>query len=131
MNSVLISVKNQRDYLHSVWCESRSDADWSAYKTARQRWQKCNRDSIKTFYKSKGMSDFKNTKKFWQFYKSSIRLKSDIQGSECPNIIKDNDSVEKSPEAIANLFNSFFTSIKSSSMIQVDKASQKIFKQFK
>ena len=69
VNSVLISVKNQRDYLHSVWCESRSDADLSVYKTARQRWQKCNRDSIKTFYKSKGMSYFKNTKKFWQFYK--------------------------------------------------------------
>ena len=77
------------------------------------------------------MSDFKNTKKFWQFYKSSIRFKSDIQGSECPNIIKDNDSVATSPEAIANLFNSFFTSIKSSSMIKVDEASQKIFKQFK
>ena len=47
------------------------------------------------------MSDFKNTKKFWQFYKSSIRLKSDVQGSECPNIIKDND--EKKEHSIKTL----------------------------
>ena len=59
-NDYLRSEKDKRDYLYALWTESRSKEDWLAYKEARQSWQKCNRLAIIEFYKSKGMSDFKN-----------------------------------------------------------------------
>ena len=75
-----------------------------------------NRSKIKQYFEKKGLSDFKNSKKFWQFYKSSVKLESDKCDNDGPNlIIKDNIHYTQASE-IASLFNSFFTSIKSVSI---------------
>ena len=55
-------------------------------------------------------------KKFWEFYKSSIKISSDKSQSNHPkHIIEDEISVID-PDAIATLFNNFFTSITSVSL---------------
>ena len=86
------------------------------------------------YYKSKGISDFKNSKKFWQFYRKSIKVKSDLTNTVYPSIIKFGDVMATYPDDIADLLNVFFTSIKSNStpsilMKVVDKFSR-TFKSF-
>ena len=130
-NSTLLAFKIERDFLFSKWTQSRARPDWLAYKTARQQWQKSNRTAMIEYYKDKGMSDFKNSKKFWQFYKASIRIKSDIPASNCPNLIRNGTESATNPEQIADMFNTFFTSIESSSQITVDEGTKAILKQFK
>jgi hypothetical protein len=129
-NPELLSRKNERDYLFSLWCASRCPLEWDAYKKARACWQKCNRESIVEYYKSKGASDFKNSKKYWEFYRTSIRVKSDIAASNCPSRLNYDGSSATSPDEISNLFNKFFSSIKSTSPINVDLASKKIEEYF-
>jgi len=58
------------------------------------------------YFKSKSMKDFKNSKKFWQFYSASIKIKSDKSNDR---IITDSlfcDKIEhKNPEEFGSVFN--------------------------
>ena len=74
------------------------------------------------------MSDLKNSKKFFQFFKASIHLKSDVQHCEIPTIMKNRDQMTSSSDEIETFFSVFFTSTESKSLINVDKASRKNFK---
>ena len=65
-NASLLAEKKNRGNLCSLLSESRSQENWTAYKDARQGWQKCNRNAIIEFYK-KGFTDFKNSEKFGNF----------------------------------------------------------------
>jgi hypothetical protein len=136
MTSSLLALKNERDYYLSIFNnspnKSKSDADWCAYQSIRARWQKANRIAYIEYYKSKGMSDFKNSKKFWDFYRASIRVKSDIPATSMPNrIFGDVGQLLTTPAEVANSFNGFFTSIKSSSTVCRDEAERQIYKTFK
>ena len=67
------------------------------------------------------MNDFKNSKKFWEFYKSSIKIRSDKSQSKSPNLLITDNVRTSDPEKISNLFNGFFTSIESISLTKNDK----------
>ena len=67
------------------------------------------------------MIDFKNSKKFWEFYKSSIKIRSDKSQSKSPNLLITDNVRTSDPEKISNLFNGFFTSIESISLTKNDK----------
>ena len=83
------------------------------------------------FYKVKGISDFKNSKKFWNFYKNSIKIKSDTSSYQNhPTSIFHDGQLFTSPDEISNMFNTFFTSIKSESSIHIDEASRQILLHF-
>jgi hypothetical protein len=126
----LLVLKNRRDFLYSIWRDSKFDSDWLEYTAARRAWRTANRKAMIEYFKDKGISDFKNSKKFWQFYRASIRLKSDIPLSTCPSAIRDGDTILTSPDDISNSFNSFFTSIKSTSTVDVQEAKKRILKNF-
>ena len=71
------------------------------------------------YFQSKTMYDFKNSKKFWDFYSTQIKVKSDKpQTFNIETEIKFNDQTANTAPAIAELFNLFFTSIKSDSEIE-------------
>ena len=59
--------------------------------------------------------DLRTTKKFWEFYKSSVKIRSDKNRSHA-NLILEGDKQIIVPEDIATLFNNFFTSLESSSL---------------
>lgn len=85
------------------------------YKQARKYFNSLNRKKMIDFFSSKGVSDFKNSKKFWLFYKSSVKLRSDISVDECPDLIIYDGVSETDPKKMSTLFNEFFTSLKSES----------------
>jgi exonuclease III len=123
----LLVLKNRRDFLYSIWRDLKFDSDWLEYTAARRAWRTANRKAMIEYFKDKGISDFK---KFWQFYRASIRLKSDIPLSTCPSAIRDGDTILTSPDDISNSFYSFFTSIKSTSTLDVQEAKKRILKNF-
>lgn len=130
ISSTLLALKNKRDFFYSIWQGTKTNDDWNIYKCARQEWRTGNRRAMTDYFKTQSISDFKNSKKFWQFYKASIRIKSDIPVSTCPSAIKVDNVVISSPDAIANSFNLFFTSIKSTSTVDLNEAKKRIFSNF-
>ena len=74
-----------------------------------------NKSKLINYFEKKGSKDFKNTKKFWEFYKSSVKIRSDKNRSHA-NLILEGDKQIIVPEDIATLFNNFFTSLESSSL---------------
>ena len=56
-----------RDYYFS---QSRNSVE-------NEMYQSMNRSKMKDYFASKTSKDFKNTKKYWQFYSASIKIKSD------------------------------------------------------
>ena len=71
---------------------------------------------MKEHFNSKGVNDFKNSKKFWTFYSASIKLKSDKSSNSIPDVFFHNDIELNTPEQIGDTFNTFFTSLKSNSL---------------
>ena len=112
----LYKVKSFRDISYSKAKKSQNENDWEIYKTARKEFQKLNRSKILEYFSDKNLTHFKNSKKFWNFYKSSVKMKSDQMTMEGPNLVQVNGESESNPEKIATSFNKFFTSIKSLSL---------------
>jgi hypothetical protein len=59
----------------------------------------------------KTLNDFKNAKKFWQFYSPLIKTKADKNSNDSYLNIKYNDTTANDKSEICNIFNKFFTSI--------------------
>ena len=126
----LTKAKKARDSLYALAVNSNSEQDWNQYKISRNQFKYLNRTKIKQYFENKGTKDFKNSKKFWQFYKSSIKLRSDKNCSNEPNlIVKDNAQITE-PSEIASLFNTYFTSIRSVSFSKMDESVQFIESHF-
>ena len=66
-----------------------------------------------TYFEKKSTKDFQNSKRFWQFYKSFIKLCSDKSGNEVSNQIMNNDIPVAESDKIATCFGKFFTTIES------------------
>lgn len=82
------------------------------------------------YFSKKSAKDFKNTKKFWKFYRDSIKIRSDKSGSTVPtNIIKDGIEISDQTE-LAEIFNAHFTSIGSCSLSSSDKCTRFIKSHF-
>ena len=80
-------------------------------------FQTCNRNKIKDYFAANSTKDFKNSKKFWQFYSSSIKIKSDKTNEDFLALTSlDNGSViSQDPAEFGMIFNSFFTNLSSTS----------------
>ena len=77
----LIDKRKLRDFFYF---ESKTEPDKklkeeniSLYKLHRSEYQTLNRLKIKEYFATKTSKDFKNSKKYWQFYSASIKIKSD------------------------------------------------------
>ena len=120
----LNKVKSHRDTSYAKAKQSQLPNDWEIYKDARRNFQKLNKSKIIDYFKDKNASYFKKSKKFWDFYKTSVKLKSDQLITEGPNNILINDHLETDPEEIDTVFNKFFTSIKSLSLSSIDQCNE-------
>jgi len=123
--------KHNRDLQYKKAILSKSPSDWTIYKEFRRIFQSLNRKKMILYFESKQIKDFKNSKKFWQFYKSSIKLKSDVSSSDMPSTMTNGDQSATTPDDIAKMFNSFFTSISSVSLTSKDDCHSFINDHFK
>ncbi len=67
----------------------------------------------------KESKDFKNSKKFWRFYSNFVNIKSGRKVNTYPCRLSDGKSLATDPVSIANLFNTYFTNISSSSSVSL------------
>ena len=82
------------------------------------------------YFKNKSQNDFKNSKKFWSFYSSFIKIKSSKNNQSIDMINVDGKNVSSAKE-IANEFNHFFTNFKEDDIPNKFESSKFIFKHFK
>ena len=71
---------------------------------------------MKEFFESKEINDFKNNKKYWEFYSTSIKIKSCKTEEFLPSVFMHESLEYSDSEEIGNLFNTFFTSLSSTSL---------------
>ena len=99
------------------------------YKEARREFKNLNKLKIKEYFQTQTTKDFKNSKKFWQFYKSSVKLRSD-KSDDCPEIIQNGDVKASTAGEQAEMFNSFFTNIEALAsyylVLNISKSKHKI-----
>ncbi|CAF0894590.1 unnamed protein product [Brachionus calyciflorus] len=68
------------------------------------------------------MNDFKNAKKFWKFYSPLVKIKSDKSSNGTTINIKVNEKIVDEKEELCDIFNNFFTTIKSSSNVPIENS---------
>ena len=83
----LIDLKNLRDSYYSLAESTQNVTDWENYKELRKQYQSLNRVKIIEYFNNKNMNDFKNSKKFLEFYSSSVKVKSDKSSCEAMSSI--------------------------------------------
>jgi hypothetical protein len=131
-DSELQSLKNKRDYLYHLFNASKIQAHYEEYKIARKEFKALNRLKMKEFFALKSAKDFKNSKKFWNFYKSSIKIKSDVSIDDLENheIVLGSITAQTLNDKV-NIFNIFFTSLQSSFETNEYDSAKYIFNQFR
>ena len=85
-----------------------------------QRVQKSTKTKLKEFFSKREGKDFNNSKKFWRFYSNFINIKSNNKTNGIPSRLCAGDNVAEDSFSIGNLFNSYFTNIKSSSVANIN-----------
>ena len=70
------------------------------------------------YFADESSDGFKSSKKFWEFYRSFVKMKSDKNGQVAINKLKHNDILILGIKNVSDFFNTFFTSISSNSLIQ-------------
>jgi hypothetical protein len=70
------------------------------------------------YFASKGIKDFKSNKLYSEDYSFSIKIKSCVDDDLLPSVFVDSETNDKygDPEKIGNVFNTFFTSLSSTSL---------------
>ncbi|CAF1073460.1 unnamed protein product, partial [Brachionus calyciflorus] len=85
------------------------------------------------YFRNQKPQDFKNSKQFWQFFSSRIKVRSDNNSNEgVSNITVDNEPIDDKSK-VSEIFNCFFTSNKgiklNESIEQVNKQMKKMIKE--
>ncbi len=121
----LIVVQNLRNFYYASFVNGgrTNIADLELYKECRTMYQSMNRAKMKDYFASKTQKDFKNSKKFWNFYSSTIKIKSDKSAQVgIPGTILNNGIEFNGDEQISDMFNVFFTTISSGSKASLDNS---------
>lgn len=116
----LLYIKFLRDSSYKKYKKTNDNEHNQSYKEFRDLYYNLYNDKMVLYFRDKSIRDFKNSKKFWEFYSSYIKIKSDKSSQQRINSIKNGPTSADSDFEISNLFNSFFTSLKSSSTINHD-----------
>jgi len=101
--------------LYQIWKDSGLKIDEENFKFARNYFKKLQKKKLIEFFQNKKQSDFKNSKLFWSYYKSTIKMKSDNSHLQLSNAIIVNNKRITDQKNIADEFNKFFTNLTSQS----------------
>jgi hypothetical protein len=126
----LLKERRLCDKLYSKFKKSSSNDDKYIYIQQRNIYQRLLRDKKISYFFDKTPKDIKNSKKFWEFYQSSIKIKSDKSANNCPESILLNNSVITDTQAITNTFNKHFSSFISESNVKDIDCRKFIFDSF-
>ena len=111
----LHDAKIMRDREHRKYLGFRSVDNFITYEDLKKNYNQLNKIKMINYFKDKAPNDFKNSKKFWQFYSATIKLKSSKDNQASSTSMNNGDEFANDPGSISNLFNIFFTSLSSNS----------------
>ncbi|RNA16648.1 hypothetical protein BpHYR1_021039 [Brachionus plicatilis] len=109
----------------------KTEQNLSQYRDARREYKKLNRQKIKLYFEAKKSNDFKNSKKFWNFYKTSIKLRGVAEFDSFPEELCWDVKKASTPVDQVEMFNSCFASIESSSLSSESESAKYIFDTFR
>ena len=109
---------------------SKMDVDWIAFKHARNEFKKLFRIKLKNFFAKHESKDFKNSKKFWNFYSNLMNIKSHNKKNKLPALITNGIKTADTKDRIVNIFDSFFTNLSSLSSASKQECSNFINSRF-
>ncbi|CAF0807126.1 unnamed protein product [Brachionus calyciflorus] len=112
----LLRLKHQKNSAFKRFVRTQSNDDKRIYEYFNNSFNKYNDEKLIEYFRDKSMSDFKKSKKFWQFYSTKINIKSDKSNSNPISQIKVNGKLHDDKNEVCNIFNGFFTSITPTSM---------------
>ena len=114
----LAKLKILKEEAYFEYEKTGDDGDALLLRYRRSTYQSMNRSKMKEYFESKTIQDFKNSKKFWQFYSSTIYVKSDKSSNHQlnPTTLYFEGKTITNKEEFGHIFNKFFTSLKSISI---------------
>jgi hypothetical protein len=117
----LLYIKHLRDAAYKRYKKSNNlNNEFEIYKDFRLLYEKNYNENMIEYFKHQTSSDFKNSKKFWQFYSTYINIKSEKSSNNSINSLKRGEIKADNPLDIDNLFNIHFTSLSSESNACMD-----------
>ncbi|CAF1141057.1 unnamed protein product, partial [Brachionus calyciflorus] len=111
----LVKLKHLKNSTYKRYKRSGLNEDKESFEYYHKLFKNYNDEKLIEYFKDKSMGDFKNAKKFWEFYSSKINIKSDKSANNPISHIKYNGKISEDKSELSNIFNLFFTSISSSS----------------
>ena len=115
MDDELLEIRQYRDNLYRIYLNSKSSNDRNNFIAYRKLFFSLQNAKMIYFFRDKSLSDFKSSKKFWNFYSSYIKIKSDKTCNSLPSLIRNGNISADEPVLISNMFNNFFSSLSSTS----------------
>jgi hypothetical protein len=109
----LESILRIRDKSYKLFLKSNDPDDHSYLVNLNKEIKSMTSEKMKKYFSSRETHDFLNTRKYWDFYKSSFVLKSERGNSIAPNFITNGVKSASDPASICQLFNEHFTNIQS------------------
>ena len=119
-----------RDYLYDLSKQTGNFEDYELFHQYKSEYQSLNRKKTKEFFAKKEMKDFKNNKKYYEFYSASIKIRSDKTSNPNQITIEQDNDLISDPEKVGGIFNSFFTTISSCSLAGDDDCNRFITNTF-
>ena len=121
----LLRLKHQKNSAYKRFNRTNSSQDKEIYEYFNNSFKSYNDEKLIEYFKDKSMSDFKNSKKFWQFYSTKINIKSDNSNLNPIGHVKlNNGKTSENKTELCNIFNGFFTSISTSSDCSITESTQ-------
>ena len=129
------TLMHKRDKLYRLACASglpREDPIWDSVRYLRNKCKSLVRTKMKEYFADKSASFFKNSQKFWKFYRSNgiIQDKSSSTPNNISSILDSSNILLTDSTSIANTFNNHFTNLKPTINFSQDECSDFINNSF-
>ena len=127
----MVRARRNCDKLFSKWKKSQTLVNKEKHVEARNAYQRMLRDKKISYYKDQTASGFDHNKLFWEFYQSTIRIRSDKSGYRGVCSLNYNGEKLSETSDIAGAFNKHFSSFESEKDVSDKDCDSFILRNFK
>ena len=127
----LFNLRNMKDKMYAKWLKNKNNLALKyEFDDMKNRFNLLYRKKMTNYFSSQTAKDIKNSKKFYQFYSSYIKLKSDGEVDKDINLMV-NEQLLTNKQEVANEFNKFFSNLNSNFHTDHKDCEKFVFQQFK
>ena len=111
----LRQLRAARDHAYKQYKRTGLLSDHQSFNQLKTTLHQQQKQKMIDYFKSKKSNDFNSNKKFWEFYSTHIRVRSDKTSNKPITTIRHHNNTSSQPDQISNIFNNFFCSASSTS----------------